>query len=73
MYEVVVGGCAERTLRLRLDDLVDTWSTDTTGRVTLGILDQARLVAVIDRLHALGIVIEHVEHVTPANRRGTQR
>jgi peptidyl-tRNA hydrolase len=69
VYEVVVARGAERTLRLSLDDLVDTWVSESSGRVTLEIVDQARLVAAIDRLHALGLVIEHVDHVADRTER----
>jgi hypothetical protein len=62
VYEVVVTGCAERTVRLALEDLVDAWDASDDGRLALEIVDQSRLLVVIDRLHDLGLVIEHVQH-----------
>jgi hypothetical protein len=61
MYEVVIVGHAERTLRLVLEGLVEEWRADEARFSTL-VTDQARLVAVIDRLHEYGIGVHEVRH-----------
>lgn len=64
MYEIVVVGRAERTLRIALDGLVDEWRpVAEPATLTLLIDDQSRMVAVIDRLHDLGISIERVRQL----------
>jgi hypothetical protein len=64
VYELVVVGCAERTLRVALEDLVDEQPhSGVGGSLAVRVTDQARLVAAIERLHDLGVVIENVHHV----------
>jgi hypothetical protein len=64
VYELVVVGCAERTLRVALEDLVDEQPhAGVGGSLAVRVTDQARLVAAIERLHDLGVVIENVHHV----------
>jgi hypothetical protein len=59
MYEVVVDGSVEGTIRVALDGLVDAWA-GTSGHQVLRVTDQARLVALINRLHELGMSIDAV-------------
>lgn len=59
MYEVVVSGCAERTLHATLDDLDVGWGEDPVHH-TMSVVDQSQLVAVVSRLNDVGIVIEQV-------------
>lgn len=78
MYEVVVGGRAERTVRLALAELVEDWRTEP-GHLVICIGDQSALVAVINRLHEMGVVVEQVRsrserprhHRTPGPDSGT--
>lgn len=64
MYEIVVVGRAERTLRIALDGLVEGWHEGPeAGTLSAMIDDQSRLVAVIDRLHDLGISIDRVRQL----------
>ena len=64
MYEIVVVGRAERTLRIALDGLIDEWCQGSEpAMLRLVIDDQSRMVAVIDRLHGLGISIDHVRQL----------
>lgn len=70
MYEVVVARCAARTLRLALDDLADTLVDTPSGDVSVAVRDQSRLVAAIDRIHGLGLVIEHIDHVEDRREEG---
>ena len=64
LYELVVVGCAERTLRVALEDLVEERPhAGAGGSLAVRVTDQARLVAAIERLHDLGVVIENVHHV----------
>lgn len=64
MYELIGEGCAEWTLRTALEDLNVDWRTGPTeGTFVVTIADQSRLVAVIARLHDLGLAIEHIEHI----------
>jgi hypothetical protein len=59
VYEVVVGGRVGRTVRIGLEDLVDDWCGGPETHV-LRVTDQARLVALINRLHDLSMSIEQV-------------
>ncbi len=64
MYKLIGGGCAERTWRTALEDLgVDCGTGPGLGTFVVTIGDQSGLIAVVERLHELGITIEHVEKV----------
>lgn len=62
VYTVDVTGCGRRTALVAFEDLVDDVAETVPGRLVLEVTDQSRLVAVIDRLHEMGIVIERIEH-----------
>lgn len=62
MYEVVVSGCAERTLHATLDDLDVSWPAEA-GTHAMSVVDQSQLVAVVARLNEVGIVIEQVRRL----------
>lgn len=75
MYEIIVAGRIERTLRVALDDLVDDWQDGAGGTIALRTADQSGLVALINRLHELGIPVEQVrpcpeDHPGRAEREG---
>ena len=64
MYDITVLGHAERTLHLALQDLVQEWSPDVGGpTLTMRVIDQSALVAVLGALHDLGVPIEAVRRV----------
>ena len=63
MYEIVIVGSAHRTLRIALEDVVTEWRDDAEGASTARITDQAQLVAVIERMHDLGISIDRVRQL----------
>jgi hypothetical protein len=64
VYEIIVVGRAERTLRIALDGLIDEWCPGPEpAMLALLIDDQSRMVAVIDRLHDLGISIDRVRQL----------
>lgn len=62
MYEVVVSGCAERTLHATLGDLEVSYPGDP-GTNAMSVVDQSQLVAVVARLNDAGIVIERVRRL----------
>ncbi len=63
MYTVDVSGCGKRTALVAFEDLVEDVVETGRGRLVLEVTDQSRLVAVVDRLHEMGIVIERIEHL----------
>jgi len=62
VYEVVVSGCAERTLHATLDDLEVSFP-GAPGTNAMSVVDQSQLVAVVARLNDAGIVIERVRRL----------
>jgi hypothetical protein len=63
VYTVDVSGCGKRTALVAFEDLVEDVVETGRGRLVLEVTDQSRLVAVVDRLHEMGIVIERIEHL----------
>lgn len=64
MYKILVTGCGKRTALVAFEDLVDNVAETDRSGLALEVTDQSRLVAVIERLHEMGIVIERIEHLT---------
>lgn len=63
-YRIVVRGDAVGTVQRCIPDLESSPTTD--GAVTqLEAVDQARLVTIVNRVHALGLGIVAVEPVSP--------
>lgn len=63
MYQVVVSGCAERTLHEALGDFDVRWTAEA-GSHSMSVVDQSQLVAVVSRLNEVGVVIEGVRRLS---------
>jgi hypothetical protein len=64
VYEIVVIGLAERTLRAGLDDLiVECRACGDNDTLTVVVRDRSALVAAIGRLHDLGAIVDEVRRL----------